>query len=207
MSGRLSHVRPLRVLATVTSCLVGLAASNPSEASVYVGNPKIAVRLADASGLGFSAATTTNPALELEPCGTTAVGTGSTNVHGSQTVVEPEFCGVRLDTDGLLTITGTGPSSSSFTLELALDAVTVTLSAAEGMGPLDDGAAYYLELGSTGWTTATALGLSPSTHTTIDSGDAVHDDLVDALLLDSSVFIDTDGNGLLSSAERSAGSL
>lgn len=204
MRRRPLHVRPASAAFLTPLCL-GL--SLPAAASTYVGNPKIAVRLAAASGLGFDSAETASPSLDLDSCGSTSMGTGTTDVATGQTVVEPEFCGITLTTDGLLTVEGTGPSSASFTLELDLSSVTVDFLAAEGMGPLDDGAAYYLELADTDWTSASALGLQPSTHTTIDSTDAVHDDLVDSLRLDSQVFVDTDGNGVLSTSERQAGAL
>lgn len=209
MRRRPLHVRPASAaLPTLLLSLgLGLGLSLPAAASTYVGNPKIAVRIATASGLGFTSAKTDDPTLNLDTCGTTGMGTGLVDVTSGQTVVEPEFCGITLGTDGLLTIAGTGPSSSTFTLDLDLSSITVDFVAAEGMGPLDDGAAYYLELADADWTSATALGLQASTHTTIDSTDPVHDDLVNSLQLDSRVFIDTNGDGVLSTAERQAGAL
>ena len=186
-----------------------LSLSTPSFASIYVGNPKLTVRVAPATNIVFDEVTLEYGVPRADNCAPTALNGGNpVNVLGVALPVPVDVCAIGVETGETITIEGHGTAGGTFELILDVGDLVRTLQEDEKLWPEPTvSRAYILELGEAAWTSASALGLQSGQHVVIDDTDNLHDSLVLSLQEDSRLFRDDDGDGVLQSAERTAGSL
>lgn len=180
-----------------------------AEASIYIGNPKLTVRISGGAGLTFQTLTLDHAIVRADACTPPSLNSGNPiELLGVGKLLPHNDCAVGVQTGGTLTITGVGSTGGTFELELAVGDLVRTLADPETIWPSSAvSKAFILELAAPGWVTESALGLSNGVHTVVDAQHSLHDDLVDAIELDSALFRDDNGDGVLQSSERSAGRL
>lgn len=180
-----------------------------ADASIYIGNPKLTVRIAAGTGLTFQTLTLDHAVVRADACTPPSLNSGNPiELLGIGKLLPHSACAVGIETGDLLTITGVGSTGGTFELELAVGDLVRTLAASETIWPdSTKSKAFILELAAPGWVTESTLGLSNGVHTVVDAQHLLHDDLVDAIELDSALFRDDNGDGVLQSGERSAGRL
>jgi hypothetical protein len=93
---------------------------------------------------------------------------------------------------------GLDPQAGTFRLVLGVDRIELAI-APEIQVDRDD---FVLELGHWDWIPADLLGLAPETEVVVDEGHPLYDPLVRAIVDGSALYLDADGDGELSSAER-----
>lgn len=186
-----------------------LSLSTPADASIYVGNPKLTIKMAPATNIVFDEVTLEYGVPRADSCATPALNGGNpANVLGVALPLPLDVCAIGVETGETVTIEGHGTAGGTFELVLDVGDLVRTLQEEEKMWPdASLSRAYILELGEAGWTSAAALGLQSGQHVVIDDTDNRHDGLVLSLQQDSRLFRDDDGDGVLQAAERNAGSL
>lgn len=185
---------------------VGLAActSETPIGGTAVGNPTkgLTMQVAPASDVTSLAASLHVARLELVACDgtlrTLASGLTVDAVGGSRfELPEGLWCGVQVDANGELGLSGTTDSGGTFDVSLDLTRVRV-----RGATPFDTGAVdYVLRLGPDAWLNQQGLGLDQGGDVRIDRSDPRHEDAVRWIEERSVLFADEDGDGVLSTAE------
>lgn len=110
------------------------------------------------------------------------------------------WCSVGLELIEL-ELEGIGGDEATFTIEL--EGGLVELESAAGL--IVDGGDYYFELGYEDWIDAEALGLRPGQDVDVGADHEAYEELQDALLQGSAIFVDADGDRALHPDERDAG--
>ncbi|MFT4623977.1 MAG: hypothetical protein ACI8PZ_002633 [Myxococcota bacterium] len=181
-----------------------LAVGTTAAASILIGNPQNTETAFDGHGLSIDEADIVSAELVFDDCSANtlaAYGPMSFDLTTSPTVeMPPDTCEARLEHAGTLTVEG-ADGTATFTLELAVDDLMFTFGTAVPQASTE----YIIALTAPGWVTASELGLSPGTHTTVDSSDPIHDTIVGRIEADAAIFIDSNGDGAIDAAERAAG--
>lgn len=197
-----------RTLPVALLTLVAALAPTPSNASVSIGNPDLTAQPAGADGIVFDSFEISGAFIEALACDSVELnGGGSIELTGITRIIPMTACKIGVVFDGTLVIDGHGTSGGTFTATISLTEIMPALSTGYPLGQEDPPPAFVLEIGQTDWMTATSLGLASGTHVDIDDSDAVYDDIVAAIIDDSRIYLDSNGNGVIDGSERSAGPL
>ena len=185
----------------------GTAVGNPGVVAFALGEPDdIAVELAEggAAGIGVSACgsdqregvTWEGPWIPLDgdivlelPLGTWC----TVHLDGLEVFVAGAHVDSQAEDEGL------------FEVSLALGDVQIHAPGWDGFAVAADDA-FVLELGGPGWLGPDAIGLTAGNEVLVEEQDALHDAVAAALVEPSALYRDPDTDGLLSEAERDAGS-
>jgi len=200
-----SYLAPSVLVLLSNLFLVGAA-----DASVYIGNPSLTVLVAPGSNIVFDSVTLDRAVPRLNACSPPPALNGGSpaELMGDFLSLPIDACAIGIETGDLVTIEGHGTAGGTFTLELNVGDLVRTLQTSEEMWVNTSvSKAFILELASPNWVSASGLGLVSGQHVTIDSGSGLYSTLVGDIQYDSSLFRDSDGDGVLQSSERSAGAL
>lgn len=197
-------------LLVVLSLAVGCAPAESDGEGIYVGNPSMtALRLAPpAPNAEVDSATLDLGALELDRCEASEQAAGPTtfDLLGPERVsMRPgRLCGLTVQTDGVLSVTGTHRGGQPWALDLALDDVEIKIVGQLRNADSLDGD-LILELGRPNWLQSELEdGSLPPTAspTTPESRDKSREVEQSARL-----FLDRDRDGWLQDDERGQGAI
>ncbi len=210
------HARPrpstpvsaLRFAALSFAAVLAVAAPADALASTYVGNPKLTVLIAAGDGLVFDSFTVDRAVYHSDPCVLTPINSGNpVDLLGSPEDLPQDACAIGIETGGAVSIDGHGTAGGTFRFDLAVGDLIQSLTTPEFMWSDGSSKAFILLVASTDWVTAADLGLQAGGSVVVDSNHPLYQDLADAIELDTHLYRDVDGDGLLSTAERIAGPL
>ena len=188
--------------------LVGCATEAPPPNGTSVGNPgKVSYRLAPPTEIDVVEASLQSVTTDLVGCDgareSVVAAEDEDLVVGDAEVMPPgTWCGLTLSVD-VLTVDGTaGEITASITLEPPW---VLTLWMAEPV--VVDETEYVLEIGEPGWVTAGQLAPEGDLAGTITPESDVAPLIAQNVAVGTGLYLDGDGDGVVSDAERQAGTL
>ncbi|MCP4873016.1 MAG: hypothetical protein GY898_30350 [Proteobacteria bacterium] len=185
-------------------------AEEDPDRGIAVGNPGLlSVSMAVTADVEVTAATLAVSSFEFAGCGGYAYA--STSGGTVDLAAEPEgydftegsWCGVRINAVGVFHVEATS-GASAISLDLEVDDISV---GADVAFDAEESSEFAFELGTVDWLAPVVAALVGDEDLSIDVEHELHDELVAALQLDSALFDDLDGSGVVEDPERDAGAL
>ncbi len=195
-------------------CLV--ACSGPPDSGTSIGNPNLTyLRAAPGTGVDIAEANALVDEVVLMPCDTTVepwvveidqeidlLSGAGVELLGIDDFEElggdQQFCSVSIGTPDGIEVEGTGTEGGTF--EIFVDSPELMLNGRSG---LTLSGSLLAEVAAPGWIDAEELGIEAGADVVIDDTTSDHASLLQAIEIDSRLFLD-DGDGVLSASERAA---